>query len=98
MTEQERRIEHNKQALAMVAAERKRMYSGIVDVEMEPECLTGKAILAVTDDVFNKLPKEAQYTPNIRHSVGKDGKIIQQAYKSDNRPQEKTTDLNLLLC
>ena len=96
MTEQERRIEHNKQALAVVAAERKRMYSGIIDVEMEPACAKGAAILAVADDVFNKLPKEAQYTPHIRAALDKnDQPKPEVAHKQAT--SEKTADLNLLL-
>lgn len=94
MTELERRIEHNKQALAAVASERKRMYGGaIIDVEMEPECLSGKAVLAVTDDVFNRLPKEAQYTPHIHTPLDKNGQPVQLPKGST----PVTADLNLLL-
>lgn len=96
MTEQERRIEHNKKALEIAAADRKRRYSGIIDVELEPACLSGAAILAVSDDVYARLPKDAQYKPHISDALDKNDKPI-----SREQPTKVitsvTADLNSLL-
>ena len=96
MTEQERRIQHNKRALAIATIDRKRKYSGIIDMELEPACLTGAAILAVSDDIYDKLPKDVQYTPHISDALGKNDVPLERI-KPVKVITTTTADLNLLL-
>lgn len=96
MTEQEKRINHNKQALAIAAATRKKKYSGIIDVELEPSCLTGAAILAVSEDIYNSLPKDARYTPHISDVLDKNDRPVRED-KPSFISSHTTADLNALL-
>jgi len=96
MTEQERRIEHNKKALAIATADRKRRYGGIIDMELEPSCLSGAAILAVSDDIYDKLPKDMQYKPHISDALDKNDNLIRREHPA-NTVGRTTTDLNALL-
>ena len=96
MTEQEKRISHNKQALALAAATRKRKYAGIIDVELEPACLTGAAILAVSDEIYDKLPKDAKYMPHISDALDKNDNPMRRE-KPSTVSTRTTADLNALL-
>lgn len=102
MTEKELRIAHNKAALQATLENRQRMYPGMItSVEMDEDCLAGKAILGVTDDVFNVLPKQLQYTPHIQQGVTKDGKVIETKKAAVQSPAKfktrRSVDLNTLL-
>ena len=75
MTEKEQRIAHNKAALQTALENCQRMYPGMIaGVEMTDDCMCGKGVLAVTDDVFDRLPHDLQYTPHIQNAVDKSGK------------------------
>lgn len=103
MTEKELRIAHNKAALQATLENRQRMYPGMIkSVEMDDDCMVGAGILGVTDDVFDTLPKQLQYTPHIQQSVTSDGKVLEQPKKRAVQSPVKfklrrSVDLNTLL-
>lgn len=102
MTEREQRIAYNKAALQCALENSQRMYPGMItSMEMDENCMCGKAILAVTDDVHNRLPRDLQYDPHIQSALTKEGKV--QETKSSVIPPrpvirtKRSVDLNTLL-
>lgn len=102
MTEREQRIAYNKAALQAALENSQRMYPGMItSMEMDENCMCGKAILAVTDDVHNCVPKNLQYDPHIQSALNKEGKIQETKTPAiPSRPviqMKRSVDLNTLL-